>query len=189
MVTSKTTPLIFVLISCLGYAQTISTRFPGKQSELISPNRQYILRDVDNSPEARHSILLVDRTTGSIRKVYEYTRHVGLIWTPDSSRFALNDYAGSDLTNTYIVATNEITPRIDVQQEISNKARGLSVGHHEYFGVARWLDNGRVVVHHWGHGDKNMFCRCYIYSLNGAVQTCPKQLRGSNPAQCQDMTP
>ncbi len=188
---AKVNLLIFALVSTLSYSQTTFARFPGRRSALLSPDRRYALRNVNNRQEPYHSsIFLTDKRTGKTLKIYDYGRHATVVWAPDSTRFALNDYAGSDFTNTYIVPIDGTTPRIDVQKEIYDKARDLAQGHHEYFGVARWLDNRRVIVHHWGHGDEGMFCQCYVYALYGPVQKCARQPKSSDPEQrCADATP
>jgi hypothetical protein len=108
------------------------------------------------------------------------------VWSPDSRHFALNDYGGSDFTETAILSVDETVPKIDVQDEIlrqDERERVTLVGFgRDYFGVARWLDARRVVVHHWGHNDEpplGSFCVCYVYVLGGSVQKCLRQPRGS----------
>jgi len=190
MTMAKASLLVVVLLSSISYSQTNPARFPGRRSDVFSPDRRYVLRNVNNSQEPYHSIFLSDKRTGKKRKVYDYGRGAAVVWAPDSRRFAVNDYAGSDFTNTYIFAADEMARPIDVQKEIYDEADDLVGGHHEYFGVARWLDNQRVIVHHWGHGDEGMFCQCYIYTLNGPVQKCARQPKSSDPEQrCEDTTP
>ncbi|HVP44406.1 MAG TPA: hypothetical protein VMS96_13315 [Terriglobales bacterium] len=157
---------------------------------MLSPDKRFELINVDSDKEPHHSIFLKERKTGQSRKVYEYGRSAAVLWAPDSKHFALNDHAGSDFTNTYVVAVDESTPRIDVQEEIQHFVKGLAGGHHEYFGVARWLDNRTVVVHHWGHGDGDAFCDCIIYVLSESAKKCKRQGKARDPEQlCDDMTP
>jgi hypothetical protein len=179
--------LIFALFSTFGYSQTAFAKFPTK-SALLSPDRSHVLRSVDNAED--HSIFLTDKSTGLTRKVYDYGRGATVIWSPDNRRFALNDYAGSNISEIYIIATDQRTPQLDVGEEIRLKAKDLARGDHEYFGIARWLDGQHVIVHHWGHGDGQAFCQCYIYKLGGPVMKCAKQIRGSDPEeQCGRTTP
>jgi hypothetical protein len=163
-------------------------RFPGTKSELVSPDGRYILQSVDHDEEPYHSIVLKNETSGKTRKICDYERRVSVVWSADSSHFALNNYAGSDYTETNILAVDETVPKIDVQNEILRHDRLLRervtlVGWgHDYFGVVRWLDPERVVVHHWGHNDDpplGDFCVCYVYRLGGSVRKCLHQPRAS----------
>jgi hypothetical protein len=133
-----------------------------------------------------------------MRKIYDYGRSASVVWAPDSRHFAVNDYAGSNVADAYIVDVNEKVPRIDVTEEIVRHDSDLSqrvklVGwDHDYFGVSRWLDERRVVVHHWGHGGSQptAFCVCYIYTVSGSAEKCARQPRGSDPEErCAEITP
>lgn len=184
--------LIFVLLSTLSYAQTNYARFPGKRSELSSPDGHYVLVNVDSDREPYHSIILKEKSTSTMRKISDYGRSATVVWAPDSRHFALNDYAGSDFTSTHIIAVDESVPRIDLQKELLAHVRRLAGGDHEYFGVVRWLDNRHVIVNHWSHGESQprAFCECYVYTLNGSVGKCAKQPRSSDPEQrCQELAP
>ena len=190
--TSRMNLLIFVLLSTFSYTQTNYARFPGKRSELPSPDGHYVLVNVDSDREPYHSIILKEKSTSTMRKISDYGRSATVVWAPDSRHFALNDYAGSDFTNTHIIAVDESVPRIDIQMEILAHVRRLAGGDHEYFGVVRWLDNRHVIVHHWGHGESQQraFCECHIYTLNGSVEKCANQPRSSDPEErCQELTP
>jgi len=190
-VTFLSVPL-FMLLSTVSQPQTSYSKFPGP-SQGISPDGRYVLLSVENEREPYHSILLKDKNTRKMRKIYDYGRSASVVWAPDSRHFALNDYAGSNLAETYIIAVDETEPRIDLQEEIARHQRvGPTAGDHEYFGVSRWLDERKVVVHHWGHGGSptKAFCMCYIYTLNGSVEKCTRQPQASNPEQqCAEITP
>jgi hypothetical protein len=182
--------LTLLLLSTACYSQMNSARFPGPRSELPSPDGRYELINTNSDREPHHTLFLKEKRTGELRKITDYERSVGVVWAPDSRHFAVNDYAGSNVTDTYIVATAGIAARIDVQDEINKKVKHLIGGDHEYFGVARWLDARRVIVHHWGHGDDGMFCECYIYVLRGPVRKCARQPKSSEPEErCAEITP
>jgi hypothetical protein len=192
--------LMFLLAATTASFSQSSTRFPGKKSELTSPDGRWVLQDVDRDQEPNHSIFLKDRTNGKTRKICDYERGVGLVWSTDSRHFALNNYAGSDFTETSILSVDERTPAIDVQDgilrhDIRLRERVTLVGwDHDYFGVARWLDKEHVVVHHWGHAtDLNstsrIFCECYIYALNGEAQKCDRQPKHPEGDFCETSTP
>jgi hypothetical protein len=178
-----------LLLPVASFSQT-ARRFPGKKSELTSPDGRWTLQDVHADQKAHHSILLKNNTTGKTRKLSDYERSVGVVWSPDSRHFALNDYAGSDFTETTILSVNETVPNIDVQKEVNRKRKVTMGGDHEYFGVAYWVDEHRVVIHHWGYGNGDpIYCECYVYTLNGSVRNCTRQPNSSDIDSCERTTP
>ena len=130
--TSRMNLLIFVLLSTFSYTQTNYARFPGKRSELPSPDGHYVLVNVDSDREPYHSIILKEKSTSTMRKISDYGRSATVVWAPDSRHFALNDYAGSDFTNTHIIAVDESVPRIDIQMK-SSPMSDVWREDHEYF--------------------------------------------------------
>jgi hypothetical protein len=185
-----------VLVSALlpfhqSSAQT-SARFPGNKSEIASPNRRWILQSVDRADEPHHSILLKDAAAGKTRKVCDYERSASAVWSPDSRHFALNDYEGSNVAETFIFSVDQTVPRIDLQNEIL-RSGAPPHGGHEYLAVKRWLDAQRVMVRDWGHTDDTPardFCVCYVYTLGGSAQKCVQQPKGSNlEERCGGTTP
>jgi hypothetical protein len=136
---------------------------------------------------------LKNNATREARKICEYGRHVSVLWSPDSRYFALNDYVGSNIAETFIISVDETVSRVDLQDRILSKYGAVTHGGHEYFGVARWLDVRRVVIHDWGHDDEppsRDFCVCYVYTLGAYVQKCAHQPRGSDLEEfCARTTP
>ena len=179
--------MAFLLLSVVSFSQT-TRRFPGKESELISPDRHWTVQNVDRDQEPHHSILLKDNITGKTRKLSDYERGVGAVWSPDNHHLALNYYAGSDFTETAILSVDETIPKIDVQEAILPKI-DIPDCDHCYFGVSRWLDDRRVVVHAWGYGNRSsLFCLCYIYTLSGSTTKCIRQPKPDGDV-CETLTP
>jgi hypothetical protein len=185
--------VISVLFISQPVSAQVSARFPSSKSELASLDGRYVLQNVDQSQEPYHSIFLKDTRTGNSRKVYEYGRSVGVVWAPDSLHFAVNDYAGSNITETTIFSVDASLSKTDVQDELVQKGGVVLTGGHDYFGVVRWLDSRRMVVHFWGHTDDppvRSFCECYLYTLQGSVSKCSHQPKSDDPErQCEDTTP
>jgi hypothetical protein len=130
-----------VLVSTFAHSQSLYAKFPGKPSALPSPDGRYVLRNVDSpkGPGPYHTIYLEDRHTGKKRKVYEYERSASVVWAPDSRRFAVNDYLGSNVSEAYIYSVDGRVSRIDVQDEIVRKVGSFRhyQWDHDYFGVFR----------------------------------------------------
>jgi len=183
---------LIVLFTLTAPAQ-ISRNFPGLKSEIGSPDGRFVIQNVDHNDDRQHFLLLKDETTGKSREVYEYGRNATVAWSPDSRYFAINDYAGSNFTETYIFSIDETTPKINVQDELLHKGKVIPTGGHDYFGVVRWLDGQRVVIHHWGHSDDppaKAFCECYLYTLHGSVVKCSHQPKSDDPERlCGNITP
>jgi hypothetical protein len=179
-----------LLLPIMSFGQAV-TRFPGLKSELASPDRRWVLQNLDRDQEPHHSILLKSNATGKTRKICDYERHASVIWSPDSRYFALNDYAGSDFSDASIISVDETVSTIKVQDEILRKGGSAKGGDQENFGVARWLDARRVVVHNWGHGEPAPgVCICYVYALNDSVQKCVHQPKGAGLEElCSKTTP
>ena len=191
MVNQRPTLLVVALLTTLTCAQSNYARFPGKRSEVDSPDGKYVFVNVDNQQQPHHSLFLEEKSTGRRHKISDYERSVAVVWAPNSKRFALNDYAGSDFTSTYIISVDESLPKVDIQKVIVSKFKRIARGDHDYFGVRRWLDDRRVIVNHWGHGESQPsgFCECYIYTLNGPVKQCGVQSAGNSEERCEELTP
>lgn len=182
--------LILALLQVLTYAQANYARFPSAKSQAPSPDGRYVVVNIDNQRQPYHSIILEEKGTGRTRKIADYERSVAVLWAPSSGLLALNEYSGSDSTSTYIIPLDESLPKIDVQKEIVSKAKHIAHGDHEYFGVMRWVDDRRVIVNHWGHGESEQgFCECYIYTLNGSVRRCAIEHSSDPEERCQKLTP
>jgi hypothetical protein len=193
-----TVVLVLLFVTQTLSAQT-SAKFPGPKSELTSPDRHYVIHNVDRVRGTQHMIFLENEATGLSRRIYEYGRGVGVVWSPDSLHVAINDYAGSNFTETHIFPVNESDPKLDVEDAIVRfdkrmQQRVKLVGWgHDYFGVVRWLDAERVVVRHWGHNDEpplGAFCDCYIVTLQGSVTKCAHQPKSDDlEGYCGRTTP
>ena len=191
--------LLLLILSVLPSLGQTYRSFHGRRSELVSPNGRYVLQNAVRDEDPPYLILLKDKTAQTSRKVYEYGRDASAVWSPDSRHFAINDYAGSDYTETNIFSVEDASSKIDVQDAIFHsdklmRERVALVGWgHDYFGVVRWLDEQRVVVHHWGHNDEpplGSFCTCYIYTIGKAAKRCAQQPKGDDPETlCSNLTP
>jgi hypothetical protein len=183
--------LSFLLgLSALCAAQT-SARFLGPPANLSPPDGRYILLSTDDL--AHHAVFLKDTRTGRVRKVYQYERSAAVLWSPDSRHFAVDDFEGSNIAEAYIFSTDEPTLKIDLQDHLLRQGGLRPSGGHDYFGVSRWLDPSRVVVHYWGHSDDppaSAFCECYVFNLNGAIKKCAQQSAARDPeGYCWSLMP
>src|SRR5882762_6847684 len=72
--------------------------FPGRVSELSSPDGRFVLRNVDSDQEPHHVLYLEDVWKKSER-LLAYGRHASALWCGHGQGLLINDYGGSDYSN------------------------------------------------------------------------------------------
>jgi hypothetical protein len=169
-------------VAVLGGAVAASPKklveFPGPQAQLQSPDRRYVLENLDSDKEPHHTLRLKNSETGAVRTLCNYPRHVSVLWSPDGKKLVVNDYAGSDFSKTLIFSADQDSPPQDVGAQLleslkdSPDRRSLADNHHVYFAVSSWEGNEAVKVKVWGHGevDPKGFSRLYQYTLDGSFR-------------------
>jgi hypothetical protein len=176
------TPLVlFALSLCVTstqaqQARTKAVSFPD-HSRAVSPNRHYTIIGVDSDSEPYHTVFLKDLRLGTRRKLFNYGRHIDLLWNPDSKSFALTDYAGSDYSRCSIVSVDENVPPIQLWDKLVNTVAGneqksLLNNHHAYIAATEWLDAGTLKLKVWGYGNVNTsgFARFYTYDSGRGIR-------------------
>ncbi len=155
---------------------------------VLSPDGRYKVLNVlcsKRADDTRAVLVLLDVKTGVRRILYPYARDATVVWSPDSHRIAINDYAGSDFTNNLVYSVDPKEPPIDLQKLLdqgSPKHGGESAeADHLYYSVINWRSANQVKLLAWGHGGGKGFCGCYLLSLTGKVGQCQLRMRKSNP--------
>lgn len=157
--------------------------FPGPKSGYASPDGHFVLQNVDREKQSLHSIQLLDEASGKTRNVYDYISQVAVTWAPDARHFGIGDLSRLHVAYIY---RNEQTPRIDLRRELQQKANIDAANGDNQFDLARWLDPENVAVLSWRYAKERpqrVSCHCYVYALNGAVETC------SQRSEAQDLEP
>jgi len=150
--------------------------FPSARSEAVSPDRRFAIVNTDADTEPYHALSLEDRKTKSRRKILEYGRSVEVLWNPESTSFAVNDYAGSNLAECKVFSILPDRPPLDVSDQIRSgitnpkELASLRKNDHVYYAAVRWLSPEVLRVKVWGHGDENPsgFKRFYTIRLKSA---------------------
>jgi hypothetical protein len=92
------TALLSTTIASSVLAQNVS--FPGVRSESKSPNGRFVIKNSDSDvKDPAHTLKLVDGRNGSVIKIYQYGRGVGILWSPASDAFVINDHEGSNVSH------------------------------------------------------------------------------------------
>jgi len=117
------TPLVLAALSvCVPFTRaqqphTKPVAFP-ENSRAVSPNERYVLIGVDADTEPNHTVFLEDIRLKTRRKLFNYERHIEVLWNPDSESFALSDYAASDYSHCSIVSVAENVPQVQIWDEM-----------------------------------------------------------------------
>jgi hypothetical protein len=167
-------PLVMPAIA--GQAPPKIVSFPS-QSQAISPNARYVVVGEQNHAEPFHTAILEDRVLKTRRKLFDYDRHIDLLWNPDSKSFAVTDYEESDYSRCSIIFTDRTVPTIRVWDKLVNtltdrERKSLLENHHVYIAAVEWIGAGALKVKVWGYGEVNHsgFTQFYRYDRNGSVE-------------------
>jgi hypothetical protein len=161
-----------------------------------SPDGQYQVvnllcsRQVDDK---RAALVLVNRKTGARRTLYYYTRGATVVWSPDSRRIAINDYAGSDNTNNLVYSVDQDGQPVDLQKQLDlafsrYKWKPMPDADHFYMSVIRWTSRDELKLIAWGHGGEPTmgFCRCFFLNLvDGTGRRCHLDTTGDPEGYCE----
>jgi hypothetical protein len=168
------TPLITSTIASQAPPKTVS--FP-EHSEAASPNERYVVVGEQNHAEPFHTAVLEDRVLKTRSKLFDYERHIDLLWNPDSKSFAVTDYEESDYSRCSIVFTDRTLPTIRVWDKLVkaltvSERKSLLENHHVYIAAVEWIGASALKVKVWGYGDVNPsgFTRFYSYDKDSSVK-------------------
>lgn len=156
----------------------------------VSPDGRYKVvnflcsRQIDDK---RAALVLVNRKTGARRTLYFYTRGATVVWSPDSRRIAINDYAGSDYTNNLVYSIDQDGQPIDLQKQW-DKWKEMPEADHFYMSVLQWTSRDDLKLIVWGHGGAPTrgFCRCFFLNLSdGKSRQCHLDTTGDPEEYCE----
>jgi hypothetical protein len=92
--------------------------FP-ERSQAASPDGRYMITGVDTDPPPHDAVFLEDRALKTRRKLFDYDRHIALLWANDSKSFAVTDYMGSDTSRCTVVSVDKSVRPIHVLDMLS----------------------------------------------------------------------
>src|SRR4030067_2972410 len=142
--------LIFLLWLTFATAKEKLTQFPGEISPISSPNKRYILYNIDNDKSAPyHALYLKDLKNKTDEKILSYNRYVDVLWSPKGTGLIVNDHGGSDYANSIIFLLNGVKNSIDLKGVLRQKMsenKSIFRNHHVYIESVEWLDEKRVKV-------------------------------------------
>ena len=145
---------------CLTVTHVFPVSFPA-QSQAVSPDGRYAIVGVDSRTEPYHSVFLEDRLLKTRRKLFDYDRHIVLLWKSDSKLFAVTDYTGSDNSRCSVLSVDEKAPPVQVLDVLSHQLsedtwKQLEThlrNHHAYVEAEAWDGPMSPMVKISGFGD------------------------------------
>ncbi len=145
---------------CVVVTNILPVSFP-EQSEAVSPDGRYAIVGIDRDKEPYHTVFLEDRSLKTRRKLFNYDRHIVVLWKSDSKLVAVTNYVGSDSSQCSIVSVDEKVGPIQVLDVLSHQLsedtwnqlkRGLG-NHHAYVEASVWDGPASLLVKISGYGD------------------------------------
>jgi len=93
------------------------------------------------------------------RKLLEYGRSVEVLWNPNSTSFAVTDYAGSNVADCLVFSVTDGGEPQNVADALSGnitnpkEQASLRDSSHIYWTAVRWKSPHSLLVKVWGHTD------------------------------------
>ena len=128
----------------------------GSITRLASPNGSLILygvpfqKGVNEGPQ----LWLEDGRTHQRQKLLDISDGVSAGWSPDGTKFYVQDHSSSSSTESYIYDARSLK-RVDLGAMIRKSDSSISrfASGHAYLDMERWEDPQTVIVHFYGHTD------------------------------------
>jgi len=175
--------MILLGASLLPGAASGPVSFPGPKSETRSPDGRYTVRNLDDPhTQPAHSLTLIDSRSGKQRKIYEYGRHVDVLWSPASNALVINDYGGSDFSRAVLLALPAQESKVNLWDELirflrpQRTARGALENDHVYLTVEKWLNGHEFRCKLTGYGQANPkgFTEHYVYEIGAGFRVAER---------------
>jgi hypothetical protein len=128
--------MVFVGLALLSSGPTVDAEQPGpftRVAELRSPDGLSVLRN--ENTDTSHFLSLKDVRSNADRQILEYARWASALWAPDSHRFVVNDYGGSDFSTCLVFPRDSPERRIDLADELAKQLKSnqaIFSNHHAY---------------------------------------------------------
>ena len=182
--TKKLLTTVLAISSAVWAADCVPSGSRAKPS-VASPDGRYHVLNVFCANQADGRVLVLRSVkSGERRTLYTYERDASVLWSPDSRRIAINDYAGSDYTNNIVVSIDRDASPIDLKKRLlqSKPKQDVLESDHLYLSARGWKSESEIELIAWGHDSerKKGFCRCFLMSLQGSIQQCRLPAEGAD---------
>ncbi len=148
--------------------------FPSRHAAVGDPSGRYAVVCEEASGKAPHRLYLKTLPTGKIVRVFEFPRHVDILWSRDGDYFAVTDWFGSDRSR--ILVFESAKPRaIDLARVVARQLGEfvqILGNDHVYYEAVYWADSRtlRFKVFGYGDHDRNGFELTFTYDVKGIAK-------------------
>jgi hypothetical protein len=159
----------FILLS-FSFGVEAGTEFP-PDGYSKSPNGKWrlVCKSFENREEETHQLSLEKRGGKSV-VIRQFGRSCDVLWSPDSSRFSLTDWLGSNTSEVFIYS---VTKPGSAKSICNLLPKGTipdpELKGHCYFEAEKWIDNLRLRIRIFGHTDEvqhsHSFEHTYIFNV------------------------
>ena len=145
--------IIWLAVLCASIAPDSSNAadlitYPDTSHSARSPNGHFSVSNKDRDDAPNHSLYLTGRNAINPIKIMDYSRHVDVSWSPDSTAFFVNDYAESNSALCKVISAHGLR-ETDIMGIIRRSAiKGIKNfdGSHLYVTCSAWKGAGKVSV-------------------------------------------
>jgi hypothetical protein len=175
------------------------TAFSTALIRLKSPDGRYLMTNTVHPDETDSdgnwgSIFLTDLQTGTKKLFYKYGRGVDIVWSPSSDAVVVNDYVGSNISQSILFVLAPRPRRMDIEESLMKSGRprreklSIRTADHVYPRVLRWIDSDHVIVRITGYNgvDKHGFTIEYSYDIAKNSFTLEKYLHKDEGFESSD---
>ncbi len=109
--------------------------------KMVDPTGRWTVNYQAPTSNAPHRLFVTDSRTNRAWLLYEFDRHVNVLWAPDGSVLAITDYSGSSESEIKIIDPKNQKKRIDVERQLVaslGKIPALYENGHRYFEAVKW---------------------------------------------------
>lgn len=145
---------LVVVSGAIANARDLTAEFPGKQTELASPDGKLKIVNHDPRDNDHPHTLVLTQPGHSEETIYSYQRRVRVGWDPKGRFLFITDYAEST-NSTCIILKVEGKEKIDLlpkARDLGGDTATILSNPHAYLECDRWVPDQTLLVKAHGYG-------------------------------------
>lgn len=139
--------LLLLLITALP-AQARDNCFPGKEHTIVSPlQKPAVIWLESKNTEESHRLLYRIGEASQPKELFQFDREVCVYWSPEEEYVAITDYTASNIAETFIYKTQDVSHPVNVIDILPKKiqnyfGKGIL---HGYVETLSWTERGLFI--------------------------------------------
>jgi hypothetical protein len=164
--------VIAILLFAIPASAANAVNFPGKTSEIKSPDGLYTIKNVDQPYKGgeipRHVLLFLRKGQNSGIEILNYLRNVDVLWSPDSTSFVVNYWFGSNGASASLYRVNDLKHPIEIGDRLSKALSknedklNISKIDHFYLFANKCINANQLEIKEAGHGESGPGATVYV---------------------------